>query len=167
MKEIRILGVDTSLRSTGVGVVAAAGSRQRAVTWGVIKNPAQRPHTECLAHLHRELGRLLQAEEPVAVAVEGVFFSKNVRTAVTLGQARGVVLAVCALAGVPVYEYAPRSVKQAVVGNGNAHKEQVGRMVALLLGLSEPPAEDAADALALAIAHIHQQRLGLAAGKPL
>ncbi len=167
MTRNKVLGVDTSLRGTGVGVVQQEGSVQRAVTWGVIRNPANRPHSACLAHIHRELQTLIQNEKPDAEAVEGVFFSKNVRTAVTLGQARGVVLAVCALEGVPVYEYAPRTVKQAVVGHGNAHKAQIIKMVTLLLGLSEAPAEDAADALALAIAHLHQQRLGLSGAKAL
>ena len=151
----RVLGVDTSLRSTGVGVVEAQGSRHKSIYAGVIKNPAARPHTECLAHLFTEISRVIEQHQPAAVAIEGIFFSKNVKTAVTLGQARGVVLAACALAGLSVYEYSPRSVKQSVVGNGNAHKDQVGHMVKLLLGLSEAPQEDAADALALAISHLH------------
>ncbi len=156
-KANRVLGVDTSLRSTGVGVVEAVGSQYKAVTWGAIKNPAGRPHTACLAHLFEQLRQIIQRDQPVAASVEGIFYSKNVRTAVTLGQARGVVLAVCALEAVPVYEYAPRSVKQSVVGNGNAHKQQVMRMVSVLLGLKEEPEEDAADALALALTHLHHQ----------
>lgn len=156
-KTIRVLGFDTSLRSSGVGVVEAVGSQYNALTWGLIKNPAGRPHTACLAHLFEELRSVIRRDQPVAAAVEGIFYSKNVRTAMTLGQARGVVLAVCALEGVPVYEYAPRSVKQSVVGNGNAHKRQVMRMVAVLLGLKEEPEEDAADALALALTHLHHQ----------
>ena len=151
-----MLGIDTSLRSTGVGVVDAEGPRQKAVVWGRIRNPAARPHSACLAHLFTELRTLIQAHRPAVAAVEGIFFSKNVRTAVTLGQARGVVLAVCALEGVPLYEYAPRRVKQAVVGNGQAQKDQVNRMITLLLGLKEPPDEDAADALAVALCHVHQ-----------
>lgn len=156
-KTNRVLGVDTSLRSSGVGIVEAPGSRYKAVTWGLIKNPAGRPHTACLAHLFEELRGIIRRDKPSAAAVEGIFYSKNVRTAMTLGQARGVVLAVCALEGVPVFEYAPRSVKQSVVGNGNAHKQQVMRMVAVLLGLKEEPEEDAADALALALTHLHHQ----------
>lgn len=163
----RVLGVDTSLRSTGVGVVDARGATHKAVTWGLIKNPAARPHTECMAHLFRELQAVIQRDAPQVAAVEGIFFSKNVRTAVTLGQARGVVLAVCALEGLPVYEYSPRSVKQAVVGNGNAHKEQVIRMISLLLNMADPPTEDEADALGLAICHIHQSKLGISGGKPI
>ena len=166
-KTIKVLGIDTALRCTGVGVVVAAGSSLRGVVWGVITNPARRPHSACLAHLFEEVRALIQREKPEAVAVEGVFFSKNVRTAVTLGQARGAVLAACALEQVPVHEYAPRAIKQAVVGYGNAHKEQVAKMVALLLGLAQPPDQDAADALALAIAHLHRHRTGLPGGQPI
>ncbi len=154
----RILGVDTSLRSTGVGVIEVVGQRLRAVTWGQIRNPASRPHTGCLAHLFSGIQDLLRSETPEAVAVEGIFYSKNARTAMILGQARGVVLAACALASVPVYEYAPRSVKSAVVGYGNASKEQVALMVQRLLGMKEVPEEDAADALALAICHSSHKR---------
>lgn len=155
---LRILGVDTSMRCTGVGVLDVAGSRMRAVTWGQIRNPPSRPHTASLAHLFEQLQQLVQKEQPVVAAIEGIFFSKNARTAMILGQARGVVLAVCALEKVPVYEYSPRSVKMAVVGYGNAHKDQVGNMIQRLLAMKEPPGEDAADALALAICHSHQQK---------
>lgn len=164
---LRVLGVDTSLRSTGVGVVQATGNRYQAVSWGRIRNPVARPHTACLAHLYDELDQLIQRDRPVAAAVEGIFFSKNVRTAVTLGQARGVVLAVCARSGIPVYEYAPRVVKQSVVGNGNAHKAQVAHMAKVLLGLQETPEEDAADALAMALCHLHHQRPGVPGGKSI
>ena len=155
----RVLGVDTSLRSTGFGVVEAVGNSYTGIVWGQIRNPSTRPHSGCLAHLFRELQRILTEHSPAVVAVEGVFFSKNVRTAVTLGQARGVVLAVCALNEVPVYEYSPRSVKQAVVGNGNAHKDQVGTMIRRLLDIGGDLGDDAADALGLAICHLHQSRL--------
>lgn len=146
------------MRSTGYGVVDGVGNSYSGVCWGQIKNPAKRLHSECLAHLYRELQAVITETKPAAVALEGVFFSKNVRTAVILGQARGVVLATCALEGLPVYEYSPRSVKQAVVGNGNAHKEQVIMMVGRLLGINESLSDDAADAIALAICHLHQFR---------
>ncbi len=167
MPDQRVLGVDTSLRSTGVGVVEARGSSYRCISWDRIKNPATRSHSESLAHLHREMEAIIQRDQPSVIAIEGIFFSKNVRTAVTLGQARGVVLALCALNKLDVYEYSPRSVKQAVVGNGNAHKEQVARMIKVLLSLTEEPPDDAADALALAISHLHQSRLGLTKAKKL
>lgn len=152
----KVLGVDTSLRSTGVGVVEGRGSVLRAVRYDVIRNPADRPHTHCLSHLFARLREIIREEKPEAAAVEGVFVSKNARTAMILGQARGVVLAVCALEEIPVYEYAPRRIKQAVVGHGNAHKDQVAQMIVRLLGLKEKPPEDAADALAIAVCHLHQ-----------
>ncbi len=160
-----MLGIDTSLRSTGVGIVEADGNRYRALCWGRIRNPAGRLHTACLEHIYNELDAMIRENTPAVAAVEGIFFSKNVRTAVTLGQARGVVLAVCARAGIPVYEYSPRSVKQSVTGNGNAQKEQVIHMVKLLLGVQEALDSDSADALAMAICHLHHQRPGLPGGK--
>ncbi len=152
----KVLGVDTSLRSTGVGVVEERGSILRAVRYGVIKNPASRPHTQCLAHIFSSLREIILEDSPVAAAVEGVFMSRNARTSMILGQARGVVLAACALEKIPVFEYAPRRIKQAVVGYGGAHKDQVGQMMMRLLGLAEQPAEDASDALAMAVCHLHQ-----------
>ncbi len=151
----RILGVDTSLRCTGLGVIQVRGSRMEVVEQGLVKNAAAWPLSRCLAHLHAALGEILERSRPGVVAIEGVFFCKNVRTAVILGEARGVVIAACAVAGVPVYEYSPRRVKQAVVGSGSAGKDQVNRMVMSLLSLREPLAEDAADALAIAICHAH------------
>jgi crossover junction endodeoxyribonuclease RuvC len=163
--DIRILGIDTSLRSTGVGVVAAAGSRMSAVEYGAIRIPARAPLSECLKRLNRGIVEIIERTRPEAVAIEGVFFSKNANTAVILGEARGVVIAACAFQGLPIYEYAPRRVKQAVVGFGAAEKEQVRKMVMSLLGLKEDPQEDAGDALALAICHIHS-RTGIAALMP-
>jgi crossover junction endodeoxyribonuclease RuvC len=151
----RILGVDTSLRSTGLGLIQVRGTRLEGVEHGVVKNPAALPLSQCLGRLHKAIGEIMERGKPGAVAIEGIFFCKNVRTAVILGEARGVVIAACAAAGVPVYEYSPRRVKQAVVGFGGAGKDQVIRMVTSLLGLREAPAEDAADALAIAICHAH------------
>ena len=150
-----ILGIDTSLRSTGVGVVEGSGQILRLRHFGRIRNAATLRHTECLDNLYRGISEVIAAHAPKSAAVEGIFHHKNAGTAMILGQARGVVLAACARAGVPVYEYAPRSVKQAVVGTGTAHKDHVAKMITALLGLAEPPPEDAADALAIAIAHLH------------
>ena len=160
--EIRILGIDTSLRSTGVGVVAAAGSRLSAVEYGAIRVSPKVLLSVCLMRLSRELVEIIERTKPEAAAIEGIFFCKNANTAVILGEARGVVIAACAAKGIPVYEYAPRRVKQAVVGFGAAEKEQVRKMVVALLGLKEQPQEDAGDALALAICHLHS-RTGVAA----
>lgn len=157
MKKIRILGIDTSLRSTGVGVIEVNGQQMRALAYGRIQNKAALPHSECLAAIQRELEKLITEFSPDEAALEGAFFAKNAKTAMILGQARGVVLAVCAQHTLSIYEYSPRSVKLAVVGVGSAHKGQVGAMVTRLLGLGEPPQEDAADALAIAICHAHQR----------
>ena len=108
---------------------------------------------------------VIDRTRPEAAAIEGIFFCKNIKTVMMLGEARGVVIAACAVKGVPVYEYAPRRVKQAVVGFGGAEKGQVARMVMSLLALREEPQEDAADALALAICHLHN-RTGCAALMP-
>lgn len=150
---VRILGIDAALRVTGVAALEAAGGACRAVEFGVISNPASRPVADCLVHLRRELAAWIERTRPSAAALEGAFFCRNVRTAITLGAARGAVLIACAEAGVPVYEYAPREVKRAVTGRGGAEKEQVGRMMVAMLGLAGPLPEDAADALALAVCH--------------
>jgi crossover junction endodeoxyribonuclease RuvC len=158
----RVLGIDASLRSTGAAVVEASGSRLVPVRQETLRAPARCPRSECLARLQTGIADVIAGTQPTAAAIEGTFYCKNVRTAFTLGEARGAALAACAAAGLPVYEYAPRRVKQAVVGYGAAGKEQVRRMVMSLLGLREEPQEDAADALAIAICHLHNEgRLGL------
>ena len=153
----RVLGIDTALRSSGVAVVESSGGRLSAVEYGRIANPARRPLSECLLTLHRDVGALIERTKPEAAAIEGVFFCKNVRTSVTLGEARGAVITACRAMEVPVFEYPPRRVKQAIVGFGAAEKDQVRKMVMSLLGLTEPPQEDAADALALAVCHLHSR----------
>lgn len=126
-----------------------------AIEQGKIANPASYTHSRCLNRIDIEVRKIIERTKPDAVSIEGIFFCKNVKTAVVLGEARGVVIAACAASGVPVYEYAPRRVKQALVGFGGADKSQVGKMITAMLGLSEQPEEDAADALAMAICHLH------------
>lgn len=162
---VRVLGIDTSLRSTGVAVVEAAGSTLSAVEYGPLKNSRKAALSECLKRLDEGLCELIARTSPDAAAIEGAFYSKNARTAMILGQARGVAIAACARAGLPVYEYAPRRVKQALVGVGSASKQQVRRMVMTLLNLTEEPQEDAGDALAIAVCHLHS-RSGHAALAP-
>lgn len=140
-----------------MAVIEVAGQQMRALAYGRIHNKPKMPHTGCLAEIHRQIDALITEFEPDEAVIEGAFFAKNAKTAMILGQARGTVLAVCALRTLPVYEYSPRSIKQAVVGTGSAQKEQVARMVMRLLGIQEPPQEDAADALAAAICHAHQR----------
>lgn len=154
---MRIIGIDTSLRSTGVGVVEMQGNSMKAVEYGILRISAAALLTECLAHLSREIGKWISRFKPDVAAIEGVFLNKNIKTALILGEARGAVIAACACSGLPVYEYAPRKIKQAVVGNGSAGKEQMRKMVAALLGLDKLPPEDAADALAVAICHLHNR----------
>ena len=117
----------------------------------MIKNPASLSHPECLRRIHGGVTEFIGKYEPDCVAIEGVFYCKNVKTAVVLGQARGAAIAGCGT--LSIYEYAPRRVKQAVTGTGRAHKQQIGHMVVRLLNLSSEPPEDAADALAIAITH--------------
>ncbi len=157
MENIRILGVDTSLRSSGVAVLEVKGQQMRALAYGRIHNKSKVKHSECLAAIHREIDSLIEEFSPDEVAIEGAFFAKNAKTAMILGQARGAVLALSALRSLPVYEYSPKTVKRAVVGVGSAQKDQVAKMVMRLLGLAEQPQEDAADALAIAICHAHQR----------
>jgi len=154
---IRVMGVDTSLRSTGIGILDTAGSRMTPVWYGTIKNPPARPLSACLLHLQDEFAKLIETHRPEAVAIEGIFYAKNVKTMLILSHARGAIIAQCARFGLPVYEYEPRRVKMAVAGTGAAQKEQIQKMVKTLLALHEEPQNDAADALALAITHLHNR----------
>lgn len=151
----RVLGIDTSLRSTGIAVVESQGSVLRYVDCGFLKTTPKWRHSRCLKHIAVGIEKMIEATQPDEVSIEGAFFFKNAKTAMVLGEARGVAIATCAAHNLPVYEYAPRRVKQAVVGIGSADKHQVARMVMTLLNLKEQPQSDAADALALAICHIN------------
>ena len=151
-----VIGFDTSLRSTGVGIVRAEGSRREALHYAPIRVPQNLPLSGALAKLDAEVGALLDAWRPAEAALEGVFYAKNARTAMILCHARGVVVANCAKRGIPVCEYSPSEVKRAVTGVGSAEKAQVQAMVARLLALPPPVQNDAADALAIALAHLHR-----------
>ncbi|MFO7869952.1 MAG: crossover junction endodeoxyribonuclease RuvC [Kiritimatiellia bacterium] len=154
---MRVLGIDTSLRSTGIGVVEAEGNCLRAVTRRTIKAPRDRPVSECLRRLNEGIAEVIETTAAEEAAVEGGFYCRNVRTAMVLGEARGAAIASCASQGVAVYEYSPRRVKQAVVGTGSADKSQVRRMLMSILGLREEPGEDEGDALAIAVCHLHSR----------
>lgn len=156
---VRILGIDTSLRSTGVGVIEVRGAEMRAVAYGRIHNKPKVPHSECLRNIYATITDLIETHAPDCAGIEGAFFAKNPKTAMVLGQARGAAIAACAIMGLEISEHTPRKVKSAVVGTGTADKEQVARMVMRLLNLKELPQEDAADALAIAICHHHQLAL--------
>jgi crossover junction endodeoxyribonuclease RuvC len=154
----RVLGIDTSLRSTGIGVVESQGSTLRHIDSGFLKTSPKWRHSDCLKHIAEGIERIIAETQPDEVSIEGAFFFKNAKTALVLAEARGVAIATCAAHALPIYEYAPRRMKQAVVGIGSADKLQVARMVTTLLNLKEQPQSDAADALALAICHIHSNR---------
>ena len=155
-----VLGIDPGTATTGYGLVRLArDGGLEAVTFGVILTPPKTPAHERLLMLYRDLKELLSLHHPDSCAVEKLFFQRNVSTAIAVGQARGVVLLAMAEAGIDVAEYTPNEVKQAVVGYGSAQKKQVQEMVRTLLGLSEiPKPDDAADALAIAITHLHTKR---------
>lgn len=163
---MKVLGIDASLRGTGLGVIEQNGSRTRALHWEVVKLPARAPHSECLGTIRRRLDAVLEQFAPDAASVEGGFFFKNAKVAMVLGEVRGVVISCCAAAGVPVFEYSPRKAKQNITGWGAAPKDQVARMMVSVLGLQETPPPDATDALALALCHLHSNR-GIIAREPL
>jgi crossover junction endodeoxyribonuclease RuvC len=150
-----VLGVDPGLSRCGYGCVEQIGRKQRAVAAGVITTPPTMPVPERLAELQREVRSLLVELRPAVVAVERVLFQVNVRTAMAVGQAAGVVMAEAVSAGCTVVEYSPNEVKEAVAGWGAADKQQVERMVQTLLGIEQPLRPvDAADAVALALCHL-------------
>lgn len=148
------MGIDPGLANTGFGVVRVTGSAMSAVDGGVIEAPADQSPERRLERIHAALAELIGWHEPCSVALEDLYFGRNVRSALGVGQARGVAMLAAAQRGVPCADYTPQAVKKAVCGSGAAQKEQVGQMVATLLGLPAPPASDhAADALAVAICH--------------
>jgi len=153
---MRILGIDPGSRLTGYGIIDIKGDRSIPVHFGVIK-AGTGEFAERLGIIFNGLREGIDEYHPDEAAVETVFVSHNAASAIKLGQARGA--AVCAVIadGVTVAEYSPRSVKQAIVGRGGADKAQVQHMVKILLGLTESPSEDAADALAVALCHHHTQ----------
>jgi len=157
---VRVLGIDPGTAITGYGVVEALEDGSfRALDYGVITTPAKTPLESRLLMLYRELSALIAAHKPDGAAVEKLFFQRNVRTAMAVGQARGVVLLALAEAGLAVAEYAPNEVKEAVTGYGGAPKAQMQRMVQMLLALDEiPKPDDAADALAVALCHAQHLR---------
>jgi len=149
-----ILGIDPGLASTGYGVVALKDGRLTALDGGVIETPAGLARELRLADIYEEIEQLLSAHVPDAVALEELYFGQNVRTAFAVGHARGVVMLAAGRHRLPCASYTPQKVKAAVCGNGRADKDQVARMVKMLLGLTEEPRPDhAADALAVAICH--------------
>jgi crossover junction endodeoxyribonuclease RuvC len=153
---IRILGIDTALRTTGYGIVDFDGRSFKIVDCGVIKTPQKEPVSECLRRLAGGMKELVETYAPDEVSIEMAFCSKNYRTAMLLGSARGAVICTIANYNLPIYEYAPTKAKLAVTGHGGASKEQVAVLIAQMTGINTTEILlDATDALALAICHSH------------
>ena len=164
---MKVFGIDPGSERTGYGCVETDGRRHRLVTSAAISTAGAPTLAARLATIHGRLSALLVECRPDVVAIENLFYATNVRSALTLGHARGVAMLSAVEAGLELAEYTPTEIKRAVVGYGRAEKAQVGRMIALLLGLDAPPTpHDAADALAVALCHVHQQPAGLAAVAP-
>ncbi|WP_416236580.1 crossover junction endodeoxyribonuclease RuvC [Thermomicrobium sp. 4228-Ro] len=156
---MRIMGIDPGTALLGYGVVAAS-EPPRALAYGAVRTDAGTPPELRLVALYEQLDQLMATWNPQVVALEQLFFARNVTTALAVGQARGVVLLLCGQRGLPVVEYTPAQVKQAIGGYGRAGKRQIQEMVRLLLGLPEvPQPDDAADALAIALCHVQHSRL--------
>jgi crossover junction endodeoxyribonuclease RuvC len=163
-----LLGIDPGSAAVGYGVIEQTGARLRAVAFGCHSTSPDEPLPVRLQTIHRQVATLLVEHRPSIVAVERLFFSRNAQTAFAVGQARGVVLLAAAEAGVDVAEATPSAIKLAVAGYGRADKEQLGRMVATILGLPETPRpDDAADALAAAIWCAHLAPAGEPARAPV
>jgi crossover junction endodeoxyribonuclease RuvC len=159
------LGIDPGTAITGYGLVREDAGSLQAVAYGAITTPAEWGLPDRLAELHRQLSQLIALHRPASAAVEQLFFSRNVRTALAVGHARGVVLLALAQAGIPISEYTPLEVKQAVTGYGRADKKQIQEMVRVLLGLPGiPKPDDVADALAVAICHLHSSQINRMVG---
>lgn len=153
---MKVFGIDPGSDRTGYGCIETDGSRHRLVVCGAISTPPRASFPEKLLAIHSGLARLLAEHRPDCVAIENVFHAANIRSALKLGHARGVAILAAIEHGFEVAEYAPAEIKQAVVGYGRAEKRQVQEMIKLLLGLDELPSpHDAADALAVAVCHVH------------
>jgi len=155
---VKIFGIDPGSERTGYGCVETDGTHHRVVLCGAIATPPLATFPVKLLTIHSRLAALLAECRPDCAAIESLFHAVNVRTALKLGHARGVAMLAAVEAGIPVVEYTPAEIKRAVVGYGRAEKHQMQQMVKLILGLAAPPTpHDAADALAVAICHVHSQ----------
>ena len=155
--EMRILGLDPSLSSTGWGVIEVENNRLRYVADGFIKTDPKMPIAERLALIHKTLAQVIETYHPDEAAIEQVFLNDNPNSTIKLGMARGVVIMAPALFDIPVTEYEPTKVKKALVGVGRAEKSQVETMVKVLLPGCKPKNNDSSDALAMAICHFHMR----------
>jgi len=159
-RNMLVLGIDPGLAITGYGLVREQDGDLLLVDYGTITTPAGVPTSQRLRQLHESLLQLVDAHRPDVASVEELFFSSNAKTAMLVGQARGVILLTLSMSEVAIHEYTPMQIKQALVGHGRAGKKQMQRMVGMLLDLPEiPTPDDAADAVAAAICHLHSARM--------
>ena len=151
---VRILSVDPSLRGTGFAILEESPRGTRCLEYSVVRNAPSLPQEACLVAIHDAITSVIERHAPVAMAIEKVIYVQSHATAIILGSARGVAVLAAAQRGLSVHEYPPKRVKQAVVGRGGAAKEQVAFMIRALLGLTETPPSDAADAIAIGLTHL-------------
>ncbi len=151
---MRVLAIDCSLRNSGVAIVESDGNKMRAICYDTIPNVATLRSSSCLVAIHDRLAELIREHEPDCCALESVIYVQSYKTAIILGAARGAAILAAAERGLPIFEYPPTRIKQATVGRGGADKSQVAFMVRALLGLTETPGPDAADALAIGLTHL-------------
>lgn len=157
---MRILGIDPGTAIVGFGIIDTGHSNYRLVDYGCIRTPAKESAPDRLKQIFQSVQQLITKFQPECMVIEELFFNKNTKTALTVGQARGVILLAGVEHGLPIFEYTPLEVKQAVVGYGRADKHQIQEMVKMLLKLDHKPTpDDAADALAIAICHAHSQKM--------
>ena len=161
---VRVLAIDPALRNTGWAVLEKKGRDLKAISWGVITNPPKLLHSGCLVAIREQLSDIIRSHRPEACAIESTIFVQSYKTAIVLGTARAACLIAAAEHGLPIYEYAPREVKQAAVGRGAAQKDQVAFMIRSLLRLQETPPAYAADALAVGITHFQNIEAGATLG---
>lgn len=154
---MRVLAIDASLRNTGVAIVDANDGKPRSVYFGTIHNKSALRPSSCLVCIRDRLADLIREHAPDCCALESVIYVQSYKTAIILGAARGAAILAAAERGLPVFEYAPKRIKQSTVGQGGAGKNQVAFMVRALLGLTETPDSDSADALAIALTHLRMQ----------
>jgi crossover junction endodeoxyribonuclease RuvC len=164
---MRVLAIDASLRNTGVAIIDGDGDKLCALYFGIIRNASSLRASSCLVAIRDRLAELIHEHEPDCCALESIIYVQSHKTAILLGAARGAAILAAAENGLPVFEYAPTRIKQAAVGRGSAGKNQVAFMMRALLRLTETPSADAADALAIGLAHLRAQeavRLGIRSG---
>lgn len=155
---MKILGIDPGFHVTGYGLIEKIKGNPIHILHGEIKLPKNGILSDCLLRIHQKLSEIIQQNQPQALAVEDIFYGKNIKSLIKQAQVRGVTILAGSEAGVPVFEYSPLEVKSAVVGYGRAEKFQVQKMVQAILNLPEMPPADASDALAVAVCHMNSQK---------